>query len=535
MGLPLLPVHIACLYIPDFRLQVSLNQLGGEPEGGLALVDPEDGRRVVVAASCGARLDGVRRGMTSVTATALAPELTVRTIDRAELAVVHSALEAAVRRVTPQIESTGAGVIYASFSGLERRYEEEGRGGFLDDLRDAAIELDLPARVGMASCRFVARCAAIIEPSDGRPIVVCSGQEREFLAPLSLRLLPDAMSELRVLEQLGLKSLGELAQLPSSGLVRRFGERGGVLQRLARGEDRTKLIPSREPQRFFQRVHSELPVAQLEPLLFLLRRPLSALLSELREQSLAAGALRWELKLDDSSFIEGCARAASPSPSMRLWSDLIKLDMERTLLQAAVLAIDLEVVEFVNHIPDQVRILRPRRSAPGAMSRTLAHLKTELGQDGFGRRSLRPSLLPENREEWAGEQVFADTSARDSVDAEAWLPYEPRVEEQGSVSGSLGNESRVELQSVPCLTSSYRQENPALPLEVQLERGVVQSFRCHFGSFDVLKTEGPWDISGEWWSRGVRRRYFQVTGRAVVAWIYLEPESRCWFLAGWLD
>ena len=56
--------RIACLYVPDFRLQVSLSGLGGEPEGGLALVDPEDDRRLIVAASPGARLDGVKRGMT---------------------------------------------------------------------------------------------------------------------------------------------------------------------------------------------------------------------------------------------------------------------------------------------------------------------------------------------------------------------------------------------------------------------------------------------------------------------------------------
>ena len=169
------------------------------------------------------------------------------------------------------------------------------------------------------------------------------------------------------------------------------------------------------------------------------------------------------------------------------------------------------------------------------MSRTLAHLKTELGGDGFGRRCLRPALLPEEREEWSEAEGFSDTRTRDSRDSEAWLPYEPPGREREKSWDSLTIEPGGKPQEPPWLPSAYRQESPALPIEVQLERGVIQSLRHRFGSLHVLKTEGPWDISGEWWDRGVRRRYFQVAGQSAVAWIYLESESRSWFLAGWLD
>ena len=499
--------------------------------GGLALVDPEDGRRLIVAASPGARLDGVRRGMTAVTATALAPELTVRAIDRAELSAVNRDLEVAVRRVSPQIESTGSGVVYASFSGLSRRYEDEGEGGFLDDLRDAAVGLDLPARVGMASCRFVARCAAILETPQGPPMVVSSGQEADFLAPLPLRLLPDALDEVAVLERLGLRSLGELAQLPASGLVRRFGERGGCLHRLARGQDRSKLIPSPEPQRFYQRVHTDFPLGDLEPLLFLMRRPLSLLLGELDAQALAAGTLRWELQLEDHPPLEGCVRAARSSSSMRLWSELLKLDLERNALPSSVLAVDLEAIDVVHQRLDQERMLGPRQAPPGALSRTLASLATELGRGGFGRLSPCTSLLPEGREKWIEEGSFAGNSRGNGEGTELWLapragPARERttVEEAGSAGGTA--------LSVPV---AYRPEVPELPIEVHSDRRGIHSFRHRFGRLDVLRTEGPWDISGRWWDMPVRRRYFQVMSRSEVAWIYLDPESRCWFLAGWLD
>jgi protein ImuB len=452
--------------------------------------------------------------MTAVTATALAPELTVRTIDRGELAAVHRDLEAAVRRVTPQLESTGAGVIYASFSGLSRRYEDAGEGGFLDDLRDAALDLELPARLGMASCRFVARCAAILEPSEGFPILVPSGTEADFLAPLPLRFLPDALDEVAALESLGLRSLGELAELPPAGLTRRFGARAALLQRLARGQDRSELIPSPEPQRFFHHTHADFPIAQLEPLLFFLRRPLSLLLGELDGQALAAGALRWELQLEDHPPLEGCARAASPSVSMRLWSELLKLDLERNDLLSGVLSATLEARDVVPHRPDQERMLGPRQAPPGALSRTLAHLATELGEDAFGLLRPRPALLPEQREEWAAAGSFSEERRSSRSSFEPWLP----LPEKGG-----------------CAPVAYRPESPHLPIEVRQDRRGIHSLKHRFGRLDVLRTQGPWDISGSWWDAPVRRRYFQVASRDAVAWIYFEPDSRCWFLAGWLD
>lgn len=526
MLLPLNPPHIACLYIPDFRLRVALNQLGGEPPGGLGLVDPGDGRRLIVAASKGARLDGVRRGMTAVLATALAPELTVRPIDRAELAEVHRALESAVRGVTPQFETTGEGVVYASYSGLGRRYRDAEEGGFLDDLRDAALDLGLPARLGMASCRFVARCAAVLEPTDGLPLIVPSGGEADFLAPLSLRFLPGAAAEIEALQGLGLHSLGDLATLPASGLARRFGARGPLLRRLARGEDRSKLIPSPEPRRFLHCTHADVPIALLEPLLFFLRLPLSLLLGELDGAGLAAVAIRWELQLEDHPPLCGYARAASPSAGLRLWSDLLRLDLQRNELRSGVISASLEACDVGPHSPEQTPMLASRQAPPGALSRTLAHLATELGRDSFGVLRSRPSPLPEEREEWAQMGSFAPRSKGAPA-----APAAPR----GAVASAESEPWVAPQMSGPFPGVAYRAESPPLTVEVQWGRRGIRRVTHRFGHLDVQSTQGPWDLSTDWWGVPLRRRYFQVAGPSAVALLYLEPDTRSWFLAGWLD
>ncbi|MEE2830633.1 MAG: DNA polymerase Y family protein [Myxococcota bacterium] len=510
---PTTPPELACLYVPDFQLQASLNRLGGEPEGGLALVDPEAGRRRIVAASPSARLDGVRRGMTSVTATALAPELVVRPIHRADLAAVHVDLEEAVRHVTPQLESTGRGVIYASFRGLARRYADHGAGGFLDDLRDAALGLGLPARVGMAATRFAARCAAVLESLSGRPIVVPPGQEASFLAPRSIRLLPGAMEEIAILERLGIRTLGEFASLPAPGVARRLGRQGVELQCLARGEDRSLFLPSREQKTFVARMHAEFPVEQLEALLFLLRRPLSALLAELDELGLAAGQLRWTLQLEGAPPLSGLARAAAPSVSMQLWTDLLRLGLERSQLRAAVDSVELEALDVGPRCLDQGRMLGARQAPPGALSRSLSHLATELGSEGFGALLPRPALLPEDRQTQVapGSGPLPRSSA--ACD-DPWFP--PKTDRD-------------------LLPVAFRRECPVQPIEVSLRGRQLLGFCHRGGALRAQRIHGPWDVSSRWWEEGQRRRYFQVVGDRSIAQIFLNPGTGGWFLDGWLD
>ncbi len=506
---------IACLFVPDFRLQVTLQQLGGEPEGGLALVDPDDGRRLIVAASEGARLDGVRRGMTAIAAAAVAPELVVREIDRIALAEASAELGEAVRGFTPTFETTGAGVIYASFSGLETRYEVQGAGGFLDDLREAAKRLGLPARVGMASTRFVARAAAVMEgrvPGWNTAILVPSGGEAAFLAPLPIELLPDARAVIEACHQLGVKTLGSFAALPVAGLARRFGQDGAALHRLARGEDRSTLIPSVEARQYTVQVHAEYPIVQSEALRFLLRRPLEQLIGELDGQGLATRCLAWRLQIEGEEPVELQTWSASPSGSLELWTDLVKVELERMRCAGGVLSVHLEATDVVPRPVSQERMMGPRSAPPGALSMTLAHLAAELGPDGYGSLQVQPSPWPEEREALGPFPPARLTTTR----PDPWVPDAARPGE------------------LPC---ALRRVTPPEPVDVELSDGRIVSFRYGGGRVRARRVLGPWDVSTGWWQAdgGQARRCFQVEGRDEVAHLYYEPRSRGWFLAGWID
>ena len=506
--------------------------MGGEPEGGLALVDPDDGRRLIVAASANARLDGVKRGMTSVAAASLVPELVVREIDRVGLADVHAVLETAVRGLCPVFESAGDGVFYALFDGLETRYDEDGAGGFLDDLQAVAEDLDLPARVGLASTRFASRAAAIMQgriPGRGPAALrVPPGEEADFLAPLSTELLPDAMDLVDVLAQLGIRTLGGFAELPKEGVARRWGRRGTELHRLARGEDRATLVPTREPKQYEVRVHSEYGITRTEALRFLLKGPLERLIGALDGDGLAARALAWELDIEGSEPVHRTTHAAAPSASLTLWSDLIAVGLEGLALQGGVQAVRLEAVGVGPRPAAQERLTGPKAAPPGARSVTLAHLSAELGPEGFGTWTPAPSPWPEERQEAVGTSPQTSPTVRGAAAARRQQSLLKKAE--------LWVPDRCPKGALP---PAVRRVHPPEPIDVETSGGRPARFRHRGGWFRVDRTLGPWDVSAEWWAvRGERaRRTFQVEGPSGVARIHWERTavSEGWFLGAWID
>ena len=407
-----------------------------------------------------------------------------------------------------------------------------GVGGFLDDLREVAEDLDLPARVGLAGTRFASRAAAVMEgqlPEHGvTAIRVPHGGEAAFLAPLPLQLLPDALGLIETLSQLGVKTLGDFAALPLSGVVRRWGTRGAALHRLARGEDRSTLVATPEPKSFEVRVHSEFPITHTEALRFLLKQPLERLVGALEGQGLAARAIRWELAIDGSEAVLGTTHAASPSASLPLWSDLIAVGFDGLVLQGGVVSVHLEAMGVGPRSVSQGRLTGPKAPPSGARSVTLAHLAAELGPDAFGHRRPSPSVWPEGRQQAVG------------------VAPKERTRERGRA--APGRQERVLKQAelwVPdrcpsgALPPALRRVHPVEPIDVETAQGRPARFRHRGGWFRVDRFHGPWDVSAEWWDeRGERaRRSFQVEGPSGVARIHWERTamSEGWFLSGWLD
>ena len=246
---------------------------------------------------------GVVRGQPLGSAHALAPEaafLDARP-DRYR-AALEAALEALLA-VTPAIEGpveptdAAFGRILLGIEGLERLWGDEAA---ITRRAMATVGAILPGtpRAGVGNTRFGSSVAASMEASipigDARV-------EAAWLAPQAIRYLPaDADTHARF-RRFGLSRIGDLAALPRSAVVARFGSHGGTLHDLALGLDARPLRPRRPVERLQAELELESAIEGTEPLRFILHSLCSGLCAQLVARGAAITAATLTLTIEDAA------------------------------------------------------------------------------------------------------------------------------------------------------------------------------------------------------------------------------------------
>ncbi|MFW6174520.1 MAG: DNA polymerase IV [Chloroflexota bacterium] len=203
-------------------------------------------RGVVSCASYEVRPFGVRSAMPMSRARRLCPHAVVLP-GRHELYVeVSRQFMAILQDYTPHVQAMSVDEAYMDMTGTERLHgppaevAEVIRGRIRD-------ELNVTASVGVAPSRLVAKIASDERKPDGL-FIVPEGGSASYLAPKPLRALPGiGPRAAQVLESLGIRTLGELAECPASRLRRVVGAaHAEELRRRARGEDDSPVEDERE-------------------------------------------------------------------------------------------------------------------------------------------------------------------------------------------------------------------------------------------------------------------------------------------------
>lgn len=270
-------VSILCLLIPRFEL---LTAVGGRREllrSALALAPQPDREQVVGEVSGAAEAHGIHPGMRLGDALARCPELRLVTADPDRSITAWEEVLGRLEAIGAAVESSRPGEAYFETAGLKRLY-----GGHLEGvLARTRKAVATRARIGVAPTRFCALAAASRARPGRAAVIVPAGAERAFLAPLPVRFLrarPEvtergsrAADLSAVLEQLGVRTLGQLGALSADAVADRFGRSGLQARKLALGRDRP-LEPRQSGERIVESI--ELPDSisglQLERMLRLL-------------------------------------------------------------------------------------------------------------------------------------------------------------------------------------------------------------------------------------------------------------------------
>ena len=199
-----------------------------------------DRRGVVASASYEARRFGIYAGMPLATAYRLCPRAIFIEGGFPKYRDASQKFMAILADFTPFLEPIGIDEAYLDVTGFESIYGSIHRMAQAIKQR-IKEELRLCASVGVASCKVVAKIASDLSKPDGL-LEVANGDERSFLAPLPIAKLPGIGKKAeRILQGLGINTIGKLSVTPLSTLKSHFGASGELLRSYANGIDDRKV------------------------------------------------------------------------------------------------------------------------------------------------------------------------------------------------------------------------------------------------------------------------------------------------------
>jgi DNA polymerase-4 len=180
--------------------------------------------------------------------------------------------------------------------------------------KDIREELHLTASAGVAPNKFLAKIASDWRKPDG--LFVIQPEEVEaFLTPLHVGRIPGVgrVTEKR-LEELGIRTVGDLRNLESSLLERRFGRYGIRLYELARGVDHNPVVADRPTKSISAEdtFEKDLPLEEVEPMI---RQLAEKVWTASRKETRVARTVVLKLKTSEFAVLTRSHTAVSPPSS----------------------------------------------------------------------------------------------------------------------------------------------------------------------------------------------------------------------------
>ncbi|MBK6917288.1 MAG: DNA polymerase Y family protein [Deltaproteobacteria bacterium] len=492
--------RIASVVVPALPLQLLLREQPSFRDAPAVVVQDDRPQGKVLFANAHARRARVLPGMSYAAARNLATDLRAGTVARDAIEDMAGQLFVALCGYSPRVEPVrgDAGSYWLDPSGLVPLY------GTLLSWGQAVLD-DLRARGFTATCvigfhRF--RTLTLARTRPGVLLLPEPRQERRAADAVGLQQLaisPTLRDELWVL---GIRTLGQLLQLPAAELKVRFGPEAAALHEAA--SDGWVAIDARplvDP--VIDALELDGPDDNHTRILFGLRGLLHRMLAKLVLRGQAMSALRLQLQLDHQPPCSIHVAPASPSLDQALIIELVRLRLESLQLPAAIVGVQVEL-EGVRTTAAQLALFQAqRRRDLEAGNRALARLRAAFGDAAVTRPVVRAAHLPEAR-----------------------AAFEPIT--QLRLPTAVGE---VDASEPPPLCRRVFAKPIALPPRPRHE---PEAWLGRRGA--VVKMWGPYRISGGWWVRTVERDYYYAeTQHGELLWIYYDRPRARWYLHGIVD
>lgn len=521
-----------CLTLPRLALDlIDRAQLAAASGLPRVVIDGPEQRAEVHLADAVAGAFGVRAGQRLAAAQALAPALTIHRRDRLAERQALERLAAWAYGYTSRVSLEGADALLLELGASSRLF-----GG--DEALQARLHGDLTSLgfstlFGYGATPAAARLRAEVARRDPAR----SGA----IYPLAPIALGESALDNRIvatLQATGIRTLGELAKLPRSGVARRFGQATlDYLGRL-RGELPEALELYRPPDSYHAWLELPASCSSTEALAFPLKRMLGDLCTVLaaRDGGVQHVMLRFALEsarrsselrssIGDICRLEVGLIEASRDPE-HLYM-LTRARLERMRFPRPVLGIHLEVARLPSFVPKFQDLFGDSNDVAAGLTPLIERLSARLGDQAL----LRPQWIADHRPERASRwRPHAEGAA---------LIRPPEGAPPGSArpSSLLPEPLPINVDAVVLISSAERIESGwwddgdvrrdyYLAEIVDAERLLIRGQSRQRGRASAAVSTATALDSGA-------REPFELTPGAR-AWVYQDlRQPECWYLQGW--
>ena len=451
----------AAVYAAEFPAQAILRLRPDMQSQPAVVLDGAPPQERVCAFNLHARKRGVVAGMTRLEVEELGGIQILSRSHKTEQSARTVLLEC-VSQFSPRIEEIFAPEACGfalDISGTERLFGPAEK--LARSIRSVIASAGFRVSIGISANFDTARIKA--EYARGITIIP-AGEEAPALANIPITALTLEEENYETFALWGIRTLGELAELPEEELISRMGQQSAKWLCLSRGRVSHTFQPIEAKLELKEHIEFETHVEQIDSLLFIGLNMIHSLVARASSRALSIATLTVQMKLEESLIYRRMIRPALPSNDRKFLLKLLQLEIATHPPQAAVMALTLSA-EAGHPSKVQLGLFAPQTPEPSRLDVTLVRLKALVGPDRVG----SPALSDTHR---SGSFVMGEFAITEHRSAE------------------------------PCtqIRTSLRRVRPPHPLHMRLRSLVPAEFRDGAERYEIQVAYGPWHSSGSWWS-----------------------------------
>lgn len=463
----------------------------------------DHGRMIVSAANEIAEKHGIWPGTVLADARAVAPHLQVCEEPPGRFDKTIRRIAEWFIRYSPVVAIDGEDGLLIDASGCAHLWG--GEAAYLQHIVQRMSQSGYGVRIAMAgSIGCACACARYCTPFS----IVANGKEHDALQSLPPSALRIGQPEAEKLHKLGLRQIGQLVQMPSTTLHRRFGT--GLVQRLqqALGYINEHLQPVCLPAEYAERMHFLDPIVTRAGIELTLQQLLQKMCARLTGAGLGLRSASLKGYRIDGKLQSIGISTTRPSADANHLFKLFELKIETIAPGLGIELFVLEAEQTEVHFATQQKFFETKsRISSNSIAQLLDRLANKIGEQNIHR------YLPD--EHYWPERSYKPATSVLEEPATAWPNHAPRP---------LRILPQPELINVTAPIPDYP------PMNFR-HRGVLHK---------IIKADGPERIEQEWWMQeGLHRDYYYVEDeQGCRYWLYRSGHYDAerpvqWYLHGY--